>query len=38
MKIEYKFVDGTITEIKVNGSLGEFEYSIIFWEESITYN
>lgn len=24
MKIEYKFVDGTVTEIEVSGSLGEF--------------
>ena len=24
MKIEYKFVDGTVTEIEVDGSLGEF--------------
>ena len=24
MKIEYKFVDGTMTEIEVDGSLGEF--------------
>ena len=24
MKIEYKFVDGTVTEIEVDGSLAEF--------------
>ncbi len=24
MKIEYKFVDGTVTEIEVDGSLGKF--------------
>lgn len=24
MKVEYKFVDGTVTEIEVDGSLGEF--------------
>ena len=24
MKIEYKFVDGTVAEIEVDGSLGEF--------------